>query len=123
MKDTGKLSIDELVAIKVKEELSKYAPNYKPVSKEWVELRKEIDSFIRNTMIGKSKYSYSTCQNQIYTTIRSITECSRIDMLEGQDVETARRIFNFYKTEFDKKGESVNGTASNRIEQSKNFNN
>lgn len=103
MGDASKLSIDELVALKVKEELSKYAPNYKPVSKEWIELRKEINDFIHDEMVKKSKYSYSTCSSQIYTTIRSITECSRVDDLEGQDIETARRVFEFYKNEYSKK--------------------
>lgn len=94
---TGELSIDDLVAAKVKEELSKYQGCYRRISDEWIKLRKEINDYIRNDMKTLTGMSYTTCQNSIYTPIRIILGVSRIDEINDDQAKIARDVFYYVK--------------------------
>ena len=91
------LSIDELVSLKVKEELEKYQRVGKRLSDGWLNLRKEIDEFIRNNMKKRTGMSFATCQNSIYSPIKIILGINRIDEMTDDQAEVARDIFYYIK--------------------------
>lgn len=110
--NTNDLSIDELVSLKVKEELSKYQGNYRRVSDGWVELRKEIDTYIREEMREQTKMSYTTCQNSIYGPIKIIIGVSRVDMMTNEQARIARDIYKYVQAmvrRYNKRNESSKG--------------
>ncbi|MGK9332603.1 hypothetical protein QQG09_09145, partial [Melissococcus plutonius] len=91
------LSIDELVELKVKAEMSKYQLDHRRVSDEWIKLRNEINDYIRYEMELLTKMSYATCQNAIYNPIKIILGVSRIDDMTDAQTAIAKQVFLYIK--------------------------
>ena len=70
-------------------------------SKEWIKLRKEIDTWCHENKAGYGS-GYQTLHDQIYGAIRFVTACSRIKSLTKYDVPAAKFIFEQMISEFKK---------------------
>lgn len=67
------------------------------VSPEWIKLRKEINAYCHEKVeFGRG---FNSILEAIYRPIKFVTGVKRIDMLEGQQVDQARKIFEFIKQE------------------------
>ena len=62
------------------------------LSREWLELRKEITNYCHSHKTMSR--SFSTQQNFIYGAIRFVTGISQIDQLKGSQVDLARMVFH-----------------------------
>lgn len=95
------LSIDDLVALKVKEELSKYDKRYQRISDGWLKLRKEIRTYIMNEMRDRTGLSFYTCQKAFYDPIKVILGISRIDEMTDEQALIARDVYLFIRNKLE----------------------
>lgn len=98
--EENKLSIDELIAVKVQQELAKYRPSHRKISDGWLNLREEILSYCRdnNNIAHKDKfYTYESVKQSIYAPIRYILKLSRLDDMTEEQAVIAREVFEYIK--------------------------
>ncbi|MEY8441846.1 hypothetical protein AALA17_04200 [Lactobacillaceae bacterium 24-114] len=67
------------------------------VTTEWQQLSREIKDYCENQSKDYDQPAYTTIQNAIYNPIRFVLGVHRIDTLRGEEVDTARKIFEFIK--------------------------
>lgn len=95
--DKTEILIDELVTLKVREELAKYQNPTKRISDGWLKLRHEINTYISEEMCHRTHMSHSTCLNAIYSPIKIILGISRIDEMTSEEAAIARDVFNYLR--------------------------
>lgn len=91
------LSIDDLVALKVKEELAKYDKRHIRISDGWLKLRKEISDYINFEMRDATGMGFYACQKVFYDPIKAVTGVGRIDELSDEQVEVANEVFVYLR--------------------------
>lgn len=73
-------------------EYTNYLKHKPKLSREWIDLRKEITNYCHSHKTMSR--SFSTQQNFIYGAIRFVTGISQIDQLKGSQVDLARMVFH-----------------------------
>lgn len=88
-------SIEEFVAFKVKQELSKQKPKQRQISKKWLDLRKEINDFVKSELEIRTNMSYNYCQQTFYLPIKSILGIDRIDDMTDEQAVIASKVVDY----------------------------
>ncbi|ANZ98146.1 hypothetical protein BFC20_10740 [Brochothrix thermosphacta] len=88
-------SIEEFVAFKVKQELSKQKPKQRQISKKWLDLRKEINDFVKSELEIRTNMSYNYCQQTLYLPIKSILGIDRIDDMTDEQAVIASKVVDY----------------------------
>ncbi|MGK9301503.1 hypothetical protein [Melissococcus plutonius] len=109
------LSIDKLVELKVKSEMSKYQLNHRRISDEWLKLRNEISNYIQHEMMLLTEMSYVTCQNAIYNPIKIILGVNRIDDITGAQTVIAKQVFLYIKNMTEKYNKKARIDSATRL--------
>lgn len=67
----------------------------KKVCEEWIRLRNEINEWCHENANKQKNRSYQTLQNLIYSTLKFVTGVSRIDEIDENNIDEARRAWEF----------------------------
>lgn len=91
------MTIDQLVEMKVKEELAKHRLEPRKISQSWLDLRKEIDEYIKNNKYRDDNIQYSTLLSTIHKPIKWILGLRKIDEMTDEQSVVAREVFYYLR--------------------------